>query len=556
MAEFRTPDELVARWIEPEDHVHLASTMSRPNALIRVLARTLAGRASLTVSANAIHAMGHCLTMAGVVGRARTAFVGNTIPSPRPNAMYNRLPWGDPYPVEETSLLSLNLQLLAGACGLTEIAVPALVGSDLDPDPEVGPAPRTLPALRPDVTLVHAHCADRAGNLYLCGPSGEGIWGSLAARRGVLATVEIIVDQAPRGGWSIPAQRVLGIAVCPMGAHPQGLPAFPEVGLAGYLDDSEFLVDLADACGTEETRQAWYHRWVERPQDQEAYLVALGEERARELLLNEDGTGEAGDGQVTAKGFSYSLRELTVVVAAREIVELVRSRGYRSILTGIGTAQLACWLAAEQLRAEGVEITLLTELGMVDYRPAEGDGFLFSQHHVERSRVWAGTLEVLGGLVSGGKGVLAVLSAAEIDPQGRLNASRRATGEFLVGSGGANDIVTSTDTLVVARGGRERLVAEVGFVTCPGERVTGLVTELGRFRRSPEGDLRLASWCGAQVPTREAAASEALRRTTAWPTRPGPDLEQEAQPSRAELEALRALQAGTRSRTSEPRSGS
>ena len=85
MAEFCTPDELVARWIEPEDHVHLASTMSRPNALIRVLARTLAGRASLTVSANAIHAMGHCLTMAGVVGRARTAFVGDTIPSPRPN---------------------------------------------------------------------------------------------------------------------------------------------------------------------------------------------------------------------------------------------------------------------------------------------------------------------------------------------------------------------------------------------------------------------------------------------------------------------------------------
>ena len=67
--------------------VHVASTMSRPNALLRVVARTLGGRDRFTVSSNAFHANLHAWTMTGLVARAITCFAGDTYPSSRPNPL-------------------------------------------------------------------------------------------------------------------------------------------------------------------------------------------------------------------------------------------------------------------------------------------------------------------------------------------------------------------------------------------------------------------------------------------------------------------------------------
>lgn len=86
----------------------------------------------------------------------------------------------------------------------------------------------------------------------------EGVWGALAARRGVIATVEQIVDDIRP--WShlvvIPAHRTLSVTECRFGAHPGGLfgtftPAAP------YAEDVEFWAEARGAsCGGD------FNEWI------------------------------------------------------------------------------------------------------------------------------------------------------------------------------------------------------------------------------------------------------------------------------------------------------
>ena len=81
-----------------------------------------------------------------------------------------------------------------------------------------------LQPLAPDVALVHAAAADPAGNLAFSEPLLDGVWGAWAARRGVVATVERVVDDLEGLGHRVrvPGHRVLAVVEAPYGAHPGG----------------------------------------------------------------------------------------------------------------------------------------------------------------------------------------------------------------------------------------------------------------------------------------------------------------------------------------------
>ena len=78
-----------------------------------------------------------------------------------------------------------------------------------------------MAALRPDVTIIHAQQADRAGNVQLWGIIGVQKEAALAADR-VVVTVEEIVDELePRpGAVVLPSWVVDVVAAAPGGAHP------------------------------------------------------------------------------------------------------------------------------------------------------------------------------------------------------------------------------------------------------------------------------------------------------------------------------------------------
>ena len=184
-----------------------------------------------------------------------------------------------------------------------------------------------LAPLVPDVALMHALVADREGNVVVHPPLLEGIWGALAAQRGVIVTVERIVDDVRP--WShlvrIPAHRVLAVVECPMGAHPGGLYT-GDVPVDGYGEDYDFWVDAraATRAGADEY-DAWIQHWVLDVETQEQWLERLGPERI-------DDAARQGRSRVVARrrrGVPARSRRARERVGARRGVGRAPSRGAR-----------------------------------------------------------------------------------------------------------------------------------------------------------------------------------------------------------------------------------
>jgi len=532
---YAEPDAAVRAHVRPGMHVHCAATMSRPNALINALARVFAGDKALTVSVASVHSNAHALALSGAVRRVITGFLGDTYPSPRPNILYRGAAGGEPFEVQAWSLLALIQRLMAGALGTPYAVTPSLAGSDLLADlggdalalPVPGGDPAVLvKALTPDVTLVHGLCADRRGNVVICPPYGEGVWPALAARAGVVASVERIVPDrvigASPGRVVIPGARVIALCEAPFGAHPQSLSSDGTGGVRGYRDDYAFLADITRRGRSVPGLRAWYQEWICGPSGHGDYLDKMGKERLDGLLLacaadtsvDDAVCAPARDGSGTEAEVTDQRR--LVVLAARTIADLVQREGYSVLLAGIGASHLACWTAERLLRERGVRVQVCAELGFYGTAAASGDVYLFGQAHARRSQALLGTVEVLGGLVAGSHGrCLGVLGAAQVDRAGNVNTSRLADGRWLTGSGGANDIASSADCVVVAAATARRYVERVDYVTSPGRRVRAVVSQFGRFvRDEPGGAFRLDGWLRGERAWASAAADVAAH--TAW----------------------------------------
>ncbi|MHB1877359.1 MAG: CoA transferase subunit A, partial [Streptosporangiaceae bacterium] len=132
--------------------------------------------------------------------------------------------------VAESCCATILAQLRAAEMGLPFLPVRGVRGSDirrLHPEyaeitcPFTGETLVAVPALRPDVALLHAPIGDRYGNLHLEQPYvlDERF---AAASRAVIATVDEIVstDEVTAAGVTIPAHAVAAVTEVPFGAHP------------------------------------------------------------------------------------------------------------------------------------------------------------------------------------------------------------------------------------------------------------------------------------------------------------------------------------------------
>ncbi|MBM7089262.1 acetate CoA-transferase [Streptomyces sp. S12] len=536
------PDDLIRRFVREGDHLHAAATMSRPNALLNAVCRTFAGSRSLTVSTTAVHSSAHALALSGAVRKVITGFVGDTYPSPRPNRLYRELAEGRPFEIEMWSLLTYTQRLIAAALGQPFATTGSrLAETDLrhgkegslhlvphPEDPERTVA--LLSPLRPRFALFHGVVADSRGNIVACPPLGEGPWAAYAATDGVLASVEAIVDDEVVAAMPdrvvIPAARVLGLCEAPLGAHPQSLRTGRLAGVDGYLDDYEFLTGIVGACTTSETAAAWYEEWVGGVSGHAEYLEKLGERRRSGLLFPAPPGGSAVAEQAAPPvdaSAAPTEQEQLIVLGARAVADLVRERGYDTLLAGIGTSHMAAWLAARLLADDGIQVRVAAELGLQSMDPEPGDVFLFSQRHAERSQMLAGVAETLGGAVAANPRCLGVLSAAEIDPDANINTTLLPNGRWITGSGGANDIASTVDCVVVAAASARRYVPRLAHLTSPGRRVRDVVSQFGRFTRTGAGDaFELTSWL-APVPGRGRTEADlpdgpeaAVRDLTGW----------------------------------------
>jgi acyl CoA:acetate/3-ketoacid CoA transferase alpha subunit/acyl CoA:acetate/3-ketoacid CoA transferase beta subunit len=509
-------EDAVVRSVRPGDTIHVMLGHSRWTAAARELARLYWDKdPGFTLVMTSLGALGALFFRGGLVRKVVTAYSGNSFPTYSPNPVFRAAYESGEVDVEHWSILTLSQRLEAAARGLPAAVTGSLVGSSMADneafavvDSPFGPL-GLLEPLVPDVALVHAAAADPAGNLVFSEPLLDGVWGAWAARRGVVATVERVVDDLEGLGHRVrlPGHRVLAVVEAPYGAHPGGCYA-PGLPVRSYGEDIAHWSAVADAAAHDELDD-YAERWVLGPATHEDYLNLVGSDRLVWLEGRSDPMSWKADADANplVEDPAITPWEQAASLGAREVERVVAAVDADAVLAGAGVANLAAWVAVARARAAGRKVMLTAELGLWGYQPTPADPYIFNQR-VFPSTPYLSDASAILGMVIGGPGTTTVgcLGAAEVDRDGSLNSTELTGGRFLVGSGGANDVASrATACVVVTLARPERLPATVAYVTSPGQRVVSVVTDKGILRRD-DGVLRVAA-----VPDGEGTPDERVR---------------------------------------------
>lgn len=564
-----TLEEAVRRHVAMADTVYLGTAHGRANALIRELTRQWWGRRpDFTLAAVGIGSPWTALIHGGLVKRVVTTFMGEGYPFPTPQALISRAVLEGRLEVQNWSMLTFPLRLLAGAMGVPFMPTRSLLGSSMEEentragdfiaadDPfgaldgfrgSAGGRIGYVKALQPDVALIHGWAADRAGNVIVAPPLNENLYGAMAARRGAIVTVERVVSSdfirrhAPL--VKLPAQYVAAVVETPQGAHPGGMYGMNVAELEGYAEDLDWLLDCREAFRKPDTADAWIKEWILGVPTQAAYLAKLGyakimETKGRahtdawvseiESLADQLPAGSAANGS-----------EWMVAAAARVLAQKVRERGYKTLLAGVGNSNLAAWLAAYELKREAVDVELMAEAGMVGYLPRPAEPFVFSFRNFPSCKILTDILQVMGIFMGGAHNqCLGSLAAGQIDKHANINSTLIPGVTYITGSGGANDITSSAREVVVClQQTRRRFVDKVPYITAPGRAVRTVVSDLGVYEKNEEhGELQLTGIFGSQP---DADAVVAARAACGWQLGVAPALRRFEPPTDEELAMVR-----------------
>ena len=137
----------------------------------------------------------------------------------------------------------------------------------------------TVPALNPDVAIIHAQRADANGNTQIWGIVGEQKEVAFASKK-VIVTAEEIVDEAvirsDPNRTSSPTIVVSAVCHVPHCAHPSYT--------QGYYDrDNKFYLEWDKISESRENVEAWLNEWVYGVQGSRGVLGQAGRRDARAL---------------------------------------------------------------------------------------------------------------------------------------------------------------------------------------------------------------------------------------------------------------------------------
>jgi acyl CoA:acetate/3-ketoacid CoA transferase alpha subunit len=488
--------EAIAQHVRAGDVLHPIVGHTRWTAATREIVRQWWGRdPQFTLAMLSLSSLGALFFRGGLVEKVITGYSGDTFPNFTPNPWFAGAYERGEVEVEHWSFLAFSQRLEAAARGLPAIVTRSIAGSSMEDNDAFGRAETPfgevglLAPLVPDVALMHGLVADREGNVVVHPPLLEGLWGALAARRGVVVTVEKIVDDVRP--WShlvrIPSHLVLAVVECPMGAHPGGLYA-GSVPVEGYGEDYDFWVDARAATRAgEEAYDAWIRHWVLEVESQEQWIDRLGADRVAALRMKADPESWRADAAAYPPDLDAPVNtwERAAVWGARHLATRVVATGAHAVLAGAGVANLAAWLGVQLARERGSDVKLTAEIGLWDYDATLGDPFVLNHRNFPTATMLADAQFVLGALVGGtGTTTIGCLGGAQVDRVGNINSTWIPPRPFLVGSGGGNDVAsTAAENVIVATLTKQRTVAECAYITSPGTHVQALVTDLATFEK-------------------------------------------------------------------------
>jgi glutaconate CoA-transferase subunit A len=193
---------------------------------------------------------------------------------------------------EEYSHFGMISCLQAGAAGLPFMPINPTAATDLEEanlrikrvvDPYSGKELIAVPALNPDVAIVHVQRADVNGNAHLWGIIGEQKEAAFAANKVILTAEEIVDESVIRSDPNrtlIPGFIVNAVCHVPHACHPSYA--------QGYYDrDNEFYLGWDKVSKTKESVQEWLDEWVYGTKDHTEYMAKLGEEKLKSLEVEE-----------------------------------------------------------------------------------------------------------------------------------------------------------------------------------------------------------------------------------------------------------------------------
>ena len=174
--------------------------------------------------------------------------------------------WPSPLEVEEHSHAAMAAAYAAGAAGLPCALLRGYLGADLpnvNPNiksvecPFTGERLAAVPAIRPDVAIVHAQRADRQGNVLIEGIVGVQKEAVLAANRSVVTVEEIVDDlKAPSpNSVVLPHWCVTAVVEAPGGARPSYAHGY-------YKRDNAFYTAWDAIASDRERFQGWMREHV------------------------------------------------------------------------------------------------------------------------------------------------------------------------------------------------------------------------------------------------------------------------------------------------------
>ena len=188
--------------------------------------------------------------------------------------------WPRTLEIEEHSHAGMAARYVAGASGLPFGVLRGYVGTDLPKHtdtiapitcPFTGEQLTAVPALRPDVTIIHAQQADRNGNVGLWGIQGVQKEAVMAATRSIVTVEEIVDELDPRVTVMLPSWVVTAVAPVTRGAHPSYAHGY-------YERDNAFYRGWDEISRDRETFDEWIERHIRQTGGFDEHLALLREE--------------------------------------------------------------------------------------------------------------------------------------------------------------------------------------------------------------------------------------------------------------------------------------
>jgi len=183
---------------------------------------------------------------------------------------------------DEYSHFGMITRLQAGASGLPFLPMNQTGATSLEEanpnikrisDPYGGKDVIVVPALNPDVAIVHVQRADVSGNAHLWGIIGEQKEAAFAAKKVILTAEEIVDESVIRSDPNrtmIPGIVISAVCHVPFACHPSYA--------QGYYDrDNEFYLAWDKVSSSVESVKEWLDEWVYGVKDHNEYLQKLGQ---------------------------------------------------------------------------------------------------------------------------------------------------------------------------------------------------------------------------------------------------------------------------------------